>query len=61
MVPMVWQEQLHITKDASDLAETNNPYLSSTVSYDDSSDSTKVGVLGAFVGNNIEGLIQLTR
>ena len=51
----------YTTKDASDLAESNNPYLSSTVSYDDSSDSTKVGVLGAFVGNNIEGLIQVTR
>ena len=51
----------YTTKDASDLAESNNPFLSSTVSYDDSSDSTKVGVLGAFVGNNIEGLIQLTR
>ena len=51
----------YTTKDASDLAETNNPFLSSTVSYDDSSDSTKVGVLGAFVGDNIEGLIQVTR
>ena len=51
----------YTTKDASDLASSNNPYLSSTVSFDDSTDSSKVGILGAFVGNNIEGLIQVTR
>ena len=51
----------YTTKDASDLASRGNPYYSATVSYDDSSDSTKVGLMSAFVGNNIEGLIQITR
>ena len=51
----------YTTKDASDLATSGNPYLSSTLSFDDSSDSTKVGLLGAFVGSNVEGLIQVTR
>ena len=50
----------YTTKDASDLASKNNPYYSSTVSYDESSDSTKVGLMSAFIGNNIEGLIQIT-
>ena len=50
----------YTTKDASDLASSNNPYLSSTVSFDDSTDSTKVGLLGAFVRDNVEGLIQVT-
>ncbi len=51
----------YTTKDASDLASKENPYYSATVSYDESSDSTKVGLMSAFVGNNIEGLIQVTR
>ncbi len=51
----------YTTKDASDLASKNNPYYSATVSYDESSDSTKVGLMSAFIGNNIEGLIQITR
>ena len=51
----------YTTKDASDLASKDNPYYSATVSYDESSDSTKVGLMSAFVGNNIEGLIQVTR
>ncbi len=49
------------TKDASDLADLNNPFFSATASYDEANDGTKYGFLSAFVGNKIEGLIQITR
>ena len=51
----------YTTKDASDLADLNNPFFSVTASYDESNDGTKYGFLSAFVGNKIEGLIQITR
>ena len=51
----------YTTKDASDLADLNNPFFSVTASYDESNDGTKYGFLSAFVGNKMEGLIQITR
>ena len=51
----------YTTKDASDLAVLNDPFFSATASYDESNDGTKYGFLSAFVGNKMEGLIQITR
>ena len=51
----------YTTKDASDLADLNDPFFSATASYDEANDGTKYGFLSAFVGNKMEGLIQITR
>ena len=51
----------YTTKDASDLADLNDPFFSTTASYDEANDGTKYGFLSAFVGNKMEGLIQITR
>ena len=51
----------YTTKDASDLADLKDPFFSATASYDEANDGTKYGFLSAFVGNKMEGLIQITR
>tara|TARA_B100000214_G_scaffold374082_1_gene355915 strand:- start:235 stop:2439 length:2205 start_codon:yes stop_codon:yes gene_type:complete len=50
----------YTTKDASDVADESNPYLSATLSSQDVNSQEKVTVLGAMVRNNIEALVQLS-
>ena len=50
----------YTTKDASDIADESNPYLSATLSSQDVNSQEKVTVLGAMVRNNLEALVQLS-
>ena len=50
----------YTTKDASDFVDDSNKYLSLTLSNQNVNSQQKVTVLGAFVLNNIETLIQLS-
>ena len=50
----------YTTKDASDIADESNPYLSATLSSQDVNGQEKVTVLGAMVRNNLEALVQLS-
>ena len=50
----------YITKDPSDLAEFGQNYFSVNTSYDEDNEQTKVGLLAARVGENLESLIQIT-
>ena len=50
----------YTTKDASDFVDDSNKYLSLTLSNQNVNSQQKVTVLGAFVLNNIETLVQLS-
>ena len=50
----------YTTKDASDVADESNPYLSATLSSQDVNSQEKATVLGAMVRNNMEALIQFS-
>ena len=50
----------YTTKDASDLVSSNGTYLSVALGDATSTSMFKTSVLGAFVKNNFEGLIQVT-
>ena len=50
----------YTTKDASDFVDDSNRYLSLTLSNQNVNSQQKVTVLGAFVLNNIETLVQLS-
>jgi len=50
----------YTTKDASDLVDASNSYLSATLSSQDVNSQEKVTVLGALVRNNIEALLQVS-
>ena len=50
----------YTTKDASDLVNGSNRYLSATLSSQDVNSQEKATVLGAFVRNNIEALVQVS-
>ena len=50
----------YTTKNPSDLVEIGNNYFSISSAYDQSSEQTKVGVLGAHSNELFEGLLQLT-
>ena len=50
----------YTTKDASDLVKGSNRYLSATLSSQDVNSQEKATVLGAFVRNNVEALVQVS-
>ena len=50
----------YTTKDASDFVDDSNKYLSLTLSNQNVNSQQKVTVLGAFILNNIETLVQLS-
>ena len=50
----------YTTKDASDLVDDSNRYLSATLSSQEVNNQSKATVLGAMVSENVEALIQLS-
>ena len=50
----------YTTKDASDLVDNSNRYLSATLSSQEVNNQSKATVLGAMVSENVEALIQLS-
>ena len=51
----------YITKDPGDLAVEGSPYFAATTQYDSASNGAKVGVLSALTGENLDGLLQISK
>jgi hemoglobin/transferrin/lactoferrin receptor protein len=51
----------YITKDPGDLAVEGSPYFAATTQYDSASNGASVGVLSALTGENLDGLLQISK